>query len=66
MSQTLCSVRCAHVSSFTDEPVDLVSLIYVFQVENWCPHLPWRAKNPVEEADYYSVVSDFGNLFLGL
>lgn len=40
--------------------------IYLSEVENWCPHLPWRAKNPYEEADHNSLVSDFGNLLLGL
>lgn len=40
--------------------------IYLSEVENWCPHLPWRAKNPYEEADHNSLVSDFGSLLLGL
>ncbi|XP_066467981.1 alpha-1,6-mannosylglycoprotein 6-beta-N-acetylglucosaminyltransferase A [Tiliqua scincoides] len=25
--------------------------IYLSEVENWCPRLPWRAKNPNEETD---------------
>ncbi|XP_077176352.1 alpha-1,6-mannosylglycoprotein 6-beta-N-acetylglucosaminyltransferase A [Paroedura picta] len=25
--------------------------IYLSEVENWCPRLPWRAKNPNEEMD---------------
>lgn len=40
--------------------------IYLSEVENWCPHLPWRAKNPVEEADDYSVAKirkDFNLLY---
>lgn len=28
----------------------------VLQVENWCPRLPWRAKNPNEETDQKTVV----------
>lgn len=63
--QKLCSVFCTFINSFTDEPAYLVPLIYIFQVENWCPHLPWRAKNPYEEADHNSLVSEFGNLLLG-
>lgn len=64
--QELCSVLSIYISSFPDEPEYLVSLIYIFQVENWCPHLPWRAKNPYEEADHNSLVSDFGNLLPSL
>ncbi|XP_045143353.1 alpha-1,6-mannosylglycoprotein 6-beta-N-acetylglucosaminyltransferase A [Echinops telfairi] len=30
--------------------------IYLSEVENWCPHLPWRAKNPYEEADHNSMI----------
>jgi hypothetical protein len=48
-----------YINSFEDESAYLVLLIYVFQVENWCPHLPWRAKNPYEEADHNSLVNDF-------
>ena len=62
--QELCSELCVHSNAFTGEPAFLVCLIYIFQVENWCPHLPWRAKNPYEEADHNSLVSDFGNLVL--
>lgn len=64
MYQELCLELCTDINSFTDAPAYLVSLISVFQVENWCPHLPWRAKNPYEEADRNSLVSDFGNLLL--
>lgn len=28
----------------------------ILQVENWCPRLPWRAKNPNEETDQKTVV----------
>lgn len=58
------SVACHSVTSIIEEPACLVSLICVFQVENWCPHLPWRAKNPYEEADHNSLVSDLERLFL--
>lgn len=54
------------VNSFANEPAYSVSLVPVFQVENWCPHLPWRVKNPYEEADRNSLVSGFGNLLPGL
>lgn len=30
--------------------------LIVLQVENWCPRLPWRAKNPNEETDQKTVV----------
>lgn len=30
--------------------------VIVLQVENWCPRLPWRAKNPNEETDQKTVV----------
>ncbi|KFP01236.1 Alpha-1,6-mannosylglycoprotein 6-beta-N-acetylglucosaminyltransferase A, partial [Calypte anna] len=29
--------------------------IYLSEVENWCPRLPWRAKNPNEETDQRTV-----------
>uniref|UniRef100_A0A8D0NCD2 alpha-1,6-mannosyl-glycoprotein 6-beta-N-acetylglucosaminyltransferase n=1 Tax=Sus scrofa TaxID=9823 RepID=A0A8D0NCD2_PIG len=40
--------------------------IYLSEVENWCPHLPWRAKNPYEEADHNSLAeirTDFNILY---
>ncbi|XP_061039287.1 alpha-1,6-mannosylglycoprotein 6-beta-N-acetylglucosaminyltransferase A isoform X3 [Eubalaena glacialis] len=40
--------------------------IYLSEVENWCPHLPWRAKNPYEEADRNSLAeirTDFNILY---
>lgn len=30
--------------------------LILLQVENWCPRLPWRAKNPNEETDQKTVV----------
>nr|XP_020865078.1 alpha-1,6-mannosylglycoprotein 6-beta-N-acetylglucosaminyltransferase A isoform X2 [Phascolarctos cinereus] len=42
--------------------------IYLSEVENWCPHLPWRAKNPYEEPDQNSMAeirTDF-NLLYGM
>jgi len=32
--------------------------VIVLQVENWCPRLPWRAKNPNEETDQKTVVRE--------
>ncbi|OXB67718.1 hypothetical protein ASZ78_002800 [Callipepla squamata] len=29
--------------------------LIILQVENWCPRLPWRAKNPNEETDQKKV-----------
>ncbi|XP_043849122.1 alpha-1,6-mannosylglycoprotein 6-beta-N-acetylglucosaminyltransferase A [Dromiciops gliroides] len=40
--------------------------IYLSEVENWCPHLPWRAKNPYEEPDQNSMAeirTDFNILY---
>ncbi|EMP34748.1 Alpha-1,6-mannosylglycoprotein 6-beta-N-acetylglucosaminyltransferase A, partial [Chelonia mydas] len=40
--------------------------IYLSEVENWCPHLPWRAKNPDEETDQKSMAeihTDFDLLY---
>lgn len=54
------------VCEWKDEPVYSAFLIYLFQVENWCPRLPWRAKNPYEEADHNSLVNGCGALFLPL
>ncbi|XP_039613233.1 alpha-1,6-mannosylglycoprotein 6-beta-N-acetylglucosaminyltransferase A [Polypterus senegalus] len=41
--------------------------IYLSEVENWCPHLPWRAKNPSEDADKKGrseIRTDFEDLYL--
>ncbi|XP_010015499.1 PREDICTED: alpha-1,6-mannosylglycoprotein 6-beta-N-acetylglucosaminyltransferase A, partial [Nestor notabilis] len=40
--------------------------IYLSEVENWCPRLPWRAKNPNEETDEKTVAEiriNFDNLY---
>ncbi|KFP68832.1 Alpha-1,6-mannosylglycoprotein 6-beta-N-acetylglucosaminyltransferase A, partial [Cariama cristata] len=40
--------------------------IYLSEVENWCPRLPWRAKNPNEETDQKTVAEiriNFDNLY---
>ncbi|KAM9284576.1 alpha-1,6-mannosylglycoprotein 6-beta-N-acetylglucosaminyltransferase A isoform 1-T2 [Cariama cristata] len=40
--------------------------IYLSEVENWCPRLPWRAKNPNEETDQKMVAEiriNFDNLY---
>ncbi|KFP26461.1 Alpha-1,6-mannosylglycoprotein 6-beta-N-acetylglucosaminyltransferase A, partial [Colius striatus] len=40
--------------------------IYLSEVENWCPRLPWRAKNPNEETDQKTVAEiriNFENLY---
>lgn len=36
---------------------ELIFCLLFLQVENWCPRLPWRAKNPNEETDQNSMVS---------
>nr|XP_006636301.1 PREDICTED: alpha-1,6-mannosylglycoprotein 6-beta-N-acetylglucosaminyltransferase A [Lepisosteus oculatus] len=40
--------------------------IYLSEVENWCPRLPWRARNPSEEADrkgQTEIRTDFEELY---
>ncbi|XP_048389779.1 alpha-1,6-mannosylglycoprotein 6-beta-N-acetylglucosaminyltransferase A isoform X2 [Stegostoma tigrinum] len=40
--------------------------IYLSEVENWCPPLPWRAKSPREETDQQNLAeirTDFNYLF---
>ncbi|KAG8432244.1 hypothetical protein GDO86_016763 [Hymenochirus boettgeri] len=40
--------------------------IYLSEVENWCPRLPWRSANPNEEADKKNMAeirTDFDNLY---
>ncbi|KAM9284578.1 alpha-1,6-mannosylglycoprotein 6-beta-N-acetylglucosaminyltransferase A isoform 2-T3 [Cariama cristata] len=39
--------------------------IYLSEVENWCPRLPWRAKNPNEETDQKmaEIRINFDNLY---
>ncbi|OCT63353.1 hypothetical protein XELAEV_180444491mg, partial [Xenopus laevis] len=40
--------------------------IYLSEVENWCPRLPWRAVNPNEEADRKNLAeirTDFDDLY---
>lgn len=54
---------------YADYGVDGTScsfFIYLSEVENWCPRLPWRAKNPYEEADHNSLAeirTDFNILY---
>lgn len=60
--EVVLSPLLSRLCPLKDEPIYLVFLIYLFQVENWCPRLPWRAKNPYEEADHNSLVNDFGTL----
>ncbi|XP_029461215.1 alpha-1,6-mannosylglycoprotein 6-beta-N-acetylglucosaminyltransferase A isoform X1 [Rhinatrema bivittatum] len=43
--------------------------IYLSEVENWCPRLLWRAKNPNEEADQKTMAeirTDFEQLYQGM